>query len=173
MRRLSVLLSVVYLYPCLFIYSCLWSNHGDIYLYESGPLIWRFMPHFPPNNAWSHFLLRTNLIKLFVVLFTNWLTRSFRIQITHPTMWSAPTKVGAPYNFGFIKFSPNTTVEAAEPCKTLFRDPLTQGVWVWGQIPAMNLSPIEEYPHAKSHWDWSSGLDFYSGHTRHTHSFIY
>jgi hypothetical protein len=42
-------------------------------------------------------------------------------------------------------------VEAAEAHHTLFRAPLTPGVGVWGQIPATNLSPIEEYPHAKFH----------------------
>jgi hypothetical protein len=56
-------------------------------------------------------------------------------------------------------------VEAAEACQTLFRAPLTPGVEVWGWILATNLSPIEEYPHAKFHWDWSIGLDFYSRYT--------
>jgi hypothetical protein len=54
----------------------------------------------------------------------------------------------ASYNFCFIKFSPNQVVEAAKVYQTLA---LTLGVGVWGQIPATNLSPIEEYPHAKFH----------------------
>ncbi len=97
--------------------------------------------------------------------------RSFRIQITDLKMWSASTKIGAPYNFSFIKFSPNWTVEAAEARQTLFRAPRTPGVGVWGWIPATNLSSSEEYPDAKFHWDRSSGLDFYSGHT-HTNFYI-
>ncbi len=43
-----------------------------------------------------------------------------------------PTSIGVPYNFCFIKFSPNQTVEAAEAHLTLFRAPLTPGVGVWG-----------------------------------------
>jgi hypothetical protein len=74
-----------------------------------------------------------------------------------------------PYNFCFIKFSPSQTVKAAEAGQTLFRAPLTQGFRVWGCNPSMNLSRIEEYPHAKFHRDLSSGLDFYSRYT-HTHA---
>jgi hypothetical protein len=51
-----------------------------------------------------------------------------------------------PYNFCFIKFSPNQTVEAAEGGQTLFRGPLTLGDRVWGCSPAMNLPRIEDYP---------------------------
>ncbi len=99
--------------------------------------------------------------------------RSFGIQITDLKMWPAPTKTGVPYNFCFIKFSPNRTFEAAEAHPTLFRAPLILGVGVWGQIPAMNLPPIVEYTHAKFYWDWSSGLDFYCRHIRQTHWLLY
>ncbi len=94
-------------------------------------------------------------------------------EIMNPKMWPAPTKTGAPYNFCFIKFSPNRMVEAAEARQTMFMAPLTLGVGVWGRIPATNLPPIQEYTHAKFHWDWSSGLDFYSGHTWQTHWLLY
>ncbi len=83
-----------------------------------------------------------------------------------------PLKTGVPYNFCFIKFSPNQTDEAAEAHQTLFRPPLTPGVGVCRRIPATNLSPIEKYPHAKFHWDRSRGLDFYSRHTP-THWLLY
>ncbi len=59
--------------------------------------------------------------------------RSFRIWITGPKMWSAPTKTGMPYNFYFIKFSP---VEAAEARQTLFRAPWPRG---WGYGVATQL----------------------------------
>ncbi len=101
--------------------------------------------------------------------------RSFQIQIRDLKIWSALTKMGVPYNFCFMKFSPNWTVETAEAPQTPFRAPLTLGVGAWGRIPAMNLSAIEEYPHAKLHWDRLSGLDFYTGYTRthtHTHTHI-
>jgi hypothetical protein len=98
---------------------------------------------------------------------------SFRIQIMDPKMWPASTKTGVPYNFCFIKFLPNRMAEATEARQILFRAPLTPGVGVWSRILAMNLLPIEEYTHAKFHWDWSSGLDFYSGHTQHTHWLLY
>jgi hypothetical protein len=62
-----------------------------------------------------------------------------------------PTKTGAPYNFCFIKFSPNQMVEAAEARQTMFRAFLTLGVGVWSRIPGTNLPPIEEYTHAKFH----------------------
>ncbi len=97
--------------------------------------------------------------------------RSFQIRIRDPKMWSTPTKIGASYNVCLIKCSPNYMVEAAEALQALFRAPLW-GVRLWGQIPVKNLSPIEEYPYAKFHWDWSSALDFYSRYTRtytHTH----
>jgi hypothetical protein len=94
--------------------------------------------------------------------------RAFQIQIRDVKMLSDPTKTGMHYNFCFIKFSPSQTVEAAEEGQTPFRVPLTLVFRVWSCNPAMNLSHIEEYPHAKSHRDQSSGLDFYSRYT-HTH----
>jgi hypothetical protein len=62
-------------------------------------------------------------------------------EIMDPKMWPVPTKTGAPDNFCFIKFSPDWMIEAAEAHQTLFRAPLTPGVGVWGQIPAMSLPP--------------------------------
>jgi hypothetical protein len=64
-----------------------------------------------------------------------------------------PTKTAAPFNFGFIKFSPNRSVEAAEACKTLFRAALA--VAYGGMGMGSNISyepfPIEVYLHAKFH----------------------
>ncbi len=57
--------------------------------------------------------------------------RSFRIWITGPKMWSAPTKAGMPYNFYCLKFSPSLTVEAAESGQTLFRALWPRG-WGYG-----------------------------------------
>ena len=53
--------------------------------------------------------------------------RFFQNQIRGLKMCSAPTKMGVSYNFCFIKFSPNRTVEAAEARQTPFRAP-----WHWG-----------------------------------------
>jgi hypothetical protein len=65
-------------------------------------------------------------------------------------------------------------VEAEEAGQTLFWAPLTPGVGVWGCNPAMKISCIEEYLHAKFHQDWCSGLDFYRGYTRtHTLTQLY
>jgi hypothetical protein len=61
-------------------------------------------------------------------------------------------------------------VEAAEAGQIPFRA-LDPGVGVWGYNPALNLSRIEEYPHAKYHQDQSSGLDFCSRYT-HIHTYI-
>jgi hypothetical protein len=102
--------------------------------------------------------------------------RSFWIQITEATMWSAPTETGMPYNFCFIKFSPSQTVEATEAGQTPIRASLTLGVGVCGWNLVMNLSLIEEYPHTKFHWDMSNGLDFFSRYTHtdtHTHIDLY
>ncbi len=86
-------------------------------------------------------------------------------------------KTGVPYNFCFIKFSQKWMVEAADACWTQFGAPLTPRVGVWGWIPAMNLSCLEEYSHAKFLQDQSSGLDFIPDTHTHTHThtltFIY
>ncbi len=68
-----------------------------------------------------------------------------------PKKYDPPTKTDLHYIFCFIKFSPSCTVEAVDACQIPFRALLTRGVGVWGPIPAMSLSPIEEYPHAKFH----------------------
>ncbi len=150
-------------------------------------------PHFGPARSWVYgFRVRSKAWRLRLdqinywegavqLLFRNdwpWLQkymghRSFRIQIMDLKMWCAPTKTGMPYNFCFIKFSPSQMVESAEAGQMLFRAPLTLGVRVWVCNSATNLSRIEEYPNAKFHHDWSSGLDFYSRYTQtytHTHT---
>jgi hypothetical protein len=68
-----------------------------------------------------------------------------------PKKYDLPTKMDLPYIFCFIKLSPSHTVEAVDARQIPFRVLLTRGVGVWGPIPAMSLSPIEEYPHAKFH----------------------
>ena len=96
--------------------------------------------------------------------------RSFRIQISGPKIWSAPTKTDLPYNFCFINFFPSLTVEAVEALQTLFRAPLTPGVHPGGRNIAYDLALVKLGPHAKFGEDWSNGVDFYSGHT-HTQQF--
>jgi hypothetical protein len=99
--------------------------------------------------------------------------RSFWIQITEATMWSAPTETGMPYNFCFIKFSPSQMVEATEAGQTPIRASLTLGVGVWGWKPAMNPALrsihipnfIEICPMA-----WISLADTHTHTQTHTHT---
>jgi hypothetical protein len=54
-----------------------------------------------------------------------------------PLKWSFPT------TFVFIKVLPRLTVKAVDALQTLFRAPLTLGVWVQGQNHAKNLFTVQ------------------------------
>ncbi len=92
------------------------------------------------------------------------LPRSFRIRISGPKIWSAPTKTDLPYNFCFINNFPSLMVAAVDTLQTLFRAP-----WPQGQNIAYDLALVKLGPHTKFGEDWSNGVDFYTGHT-HTHT---
>jgi len=62
-------------------------------------------------------------------------------------------------------------VAAVDALQTLFRAPLTLGVHPGGRNLAYDLALVKLGPHTKFGEDWSSGVDFYTGHTQtHTHT---
>ena len=67
-----------------------------------------------------------------------WLHGSFRIW--GPESWPTPTKLGAPCNFCFIKFSPKHNVAAPEAPCTPFTHPVPGGGST-GLKPPKNLPP--------------------------------
>ena len=60
--------------------------------------------------------------------------------------WPAPTKLGVPYNFCLIKFSPKRTVEAAEAPHTPFTHPVPGGWGYWVETPPQEPSPPQGPP---------------------------